>query len=356
MGPTTRYRREGPIPSNNNTCQRSKNADGRRTTSPARTRKRQVERRTRHLAQSSEVFHGRDKLVIRFRFVDDHRTEYSVKRMCTVLNINRSSYYKWKATKPRRQRRQVADALLGVKVKTIFEEKDQLYGAKRIAAELNYSDKYPDNDPVNHKRIARIMRMLRLRGYTKKRKVTTTRSARNRKVFADLVKRNFTAPAANTVLVGDITYLPVAGGANMYLATVIDCYSRRLVGFAIADHMRTELVEEALEHACRSRGSLAGAIFHSDHGSVYTSSQFQATCRRLQVTQSMGAIGTSADSSLAESFNATLKREVLKDNKVFANQLICRRDVFAWCVRYNTSRRHSWCKYLTPCEYESRCA
>ena len=132
--------------------------------------------------------------MIRFRFVDDHRTEYSVKRMCTVLNINRSSYYKWKATKPRRQRRQVADALLGVKVKTIFEEKDQLYGAKRIAAELNYSDKYPDNDPVNHKRIARIMRMLRLRGYTKKRKVTTTRSARNRKVFADLVKRNFTAP------------------------------------------------------------------------------------------------------------------------------------------------------------------
>ncbi|OIR46029.1 transposase [Corynebacterium sp. NML130628] len=276
--------------------------------------------------------------------------------MCTVLDINRSSYYKWKATKPRRQRRQVADALLGVKVKTIFEEKDQLYGAKRIAAELNYSDKYLDNDPVNHKRIARIMRLLRLRGYTKKRNVTTTRSARNRKVFADLVKRNFTAQAPNMVLVGDITYLPVAGGANMYLATVIDCYSRRLVGFAIADHMRTELVEEALEHARRSRGSLAGAIFHSDHGSVYTSSQFQATCRRLQVTQSMGAVGTSADNSLAESFNATLKREVLKDNKVFANQLICRRDVFAWCVRYNTSRRHSWCKYLTPCEYESRCA
>lgn len=200
------------------------------------------------------------------------------------------------------------------------------------------------------------MRMLRLGDYTRKRKVTTTRPARNRNVFANLVKRNFTALKANTVLVGDITYLSGASGANIYLATVIDCYSRRLVGFAIADHMRTELVEEALEHDCRSRGSLAGAIFHSDHGSVYTSSQFQATCRRLQVTQSMGAVGTSADYSLAESFNATLKREVLKDNKVFANQLICRRDVFAWCVRYNTSRRHSWCKYLTPCEYESRCA
>ena len=89
---------------------------------------------------------------------------------------------------------------------------------------------------------------------------------------------------------------------------------------------------------------------------MYASSQFQATCRRLNVTQSMGAVGTSADNSLAESCNATLKREVLKDKKVFANQLVCRRDVFAWCVRYNTSRRHSWCKYLTPTEYEAHAA
>ena len=120
--------------------------------------------------------------------------------------------------------------------------------------------------------------------------------------------------------------------------------------FSVNKNPDTSLVEEALEHAHHTRGSLAGAIFHSDHGSVYASSQFQATCRRLNVTQSMGAVGTSADNSLAESFNATLKREVLKDKKVFANQLVCRRDVFAWCVRYNTSRRHSWCKYLTPTE------
>lgn len=140
----------------------------------------------------------------------------------------------------------------------------------------------------------------------------------------------------------------------MYLASVIDCYSRMLVGFAIADHMRTDLVEEALEHARRTRGSLSGAIFHSNHGSVYSSSQFQAVCRRLNVTQSMGAVGSSADNSLAESFNAALKREVLKDQKVFSNQLACRRDVSAWCARYNNARRHSWRKYLTPIEYETR--
>ena len=141
----------------------------------------------------------------------------------------------------------------------------------------------------------------------------------------------------------------------MYLATVIDCYSRRLVGFAIADHMRTSLVQDALHMAKGQRGSLAGAIFHSDHGSVYTSHAFQDTCTELGIRQSMGAIGTSADNALAESFNAALKREVLQDSKIFASQLICRRDVFRWCIRYNTVRRHSWCKYLAPTVFEERC-
>lgn len=144
------------------------------------------------------------------------------------------------------------------------------------------------------------MRAQNLFGFQKKRRVKTTVRDKGRRVFADLVNRDFTACAANRVLVGDITYLPIADGTNMYLATVIDCFSRKLVGFAIADHMRTELVEEALENASHLRGGLDGAIFHSDHGSVYTSSQFQATCRRLGVTQSMGAVGTSADNSLAQ--------------------------------------------------------
>ena len=117
----------------------------------------------------------------------------------------------------------------------------------------------------------------------------------------------------------------------MYLTTVIDCYSRRLVGFAFADHMRTSLVQEALMMAKSQRGSLQGAVFHSDHGSVYTSQAFQDTCKKLGVRQSMGAVGTSADNSLAESFNAALKREVLQDSKTFANQLVCRREVFRWC-------------------------
>ena len=170
----------------------------------------------------------------------------------------------------------------------------------------------------------------------------------------DLLGRDFTVEAPNQRYVGDITYLPLAGGGNLYLATVIDCYSRKLVGWAIADHMRTELVEDALKAACAQHGSLQGAIFHSDHGSVYTSKAYAKLCKGLGVTQSMGAVGTSADNSLAESFNATLKRELLAGQATFAGPELCRRQVFRWVTRYNTRRRHSWCGYLPPNTYEAR--
>lgn len=290
--------------------------------------------------------------MIRFRFVDDMRKTYPVKRLCEVLKINRSSYYKWKKTAPTRNNRLISDAILGAKIKSIFANERGCYGAKRITAELN--DNLNTTTPVNHRRVARVMSSMKLYGFTKKRKVITTIPAAVKPVFPDLVKRHFDAVVANEVYVGDITYLPIADGSNMYLATVIDCYSRRLVGFAIADHMRTSLVQDALLMAKGQRGSLKGAVFHSGHGSVYTSQAFQDTCTQLGVRQSMGAVGTSADNSLAESFNATLKREVMQDSKTFSNQLVCRREVFRWCTRYNTKRRHSWCGNLAPAVFETQ--
>ena len=254
---------------------------------------------------------------------------HSVKRLCEVLKLNRSSFYKWKNSSSARRKRLMSDAILGARVKTVFAAERGCYGAKRITAELKDQ---AGHDPVNHKRVARVMRELKLFGYTKKRKVTTTVSDQKKPVFPDLVGRKFTADKPNQLYVGDITYLPIADGSNIYLATVIDCYSRRLVGFAIADHMRTSLVQDALLMAKGQRGSLKGAIFHSDHGSVYTSHAFQDTCKELGIRQSMGSIGTSADNALAESFNAALKREVLQDSKTFMNQLRCRRDVFRWCT------------------------
>jgi len=193
-------------------------------------------------------------------------------------------------------------------------------------------------------------------GYVKKRRVRTTVAEPSDQAVPDLLERDFTAEAPGQRYVGDITYLPLADGTNLYLATVIDCYSRRLAGWAVADHMRTSLVEDALNAAAATRGSLAGAIFHSDHGSVYTSKDYARLCKSLGVTQSMGAVGSSADNALAESFNATLKREVLQDAACWADEPSCRRQVFGWLVRYNTKRRHSWCGYLSPSTYEARWA
>mgnify|MGYP002655650658 CR=1 FL=1 len=149
----------------------------------------------------------------------------------------------------------------------------------------------------------------------------------------DLIAGKFTADTPNRVYVGDITYLPCKSGKNMYLVTVIDTYSRKLAGYAFADHMRVLLVIDVLAHVHGVRGSLDGVVFHSDHGSVYTSQAFRDHCTQLGVRQSMGAVGTSADNALAESFNAALKREVLRDRKVFDDPITCRQEVFRWCMR-----------------------
>nr|WP_157420838.1 IS3 family transposase [Corynebacterium striatum] len=302
------------------------------------------------LRKAAKYFGRRDTLVIRFQFVYDHRTEYSVKRMCHVLKLNRSSFYKWVNTRENRRLKIYSDALIGAQIKTIFDDEHGLYGAKRIAASLNDDT---DFGPTNHKKVARIMKSMGLKGFSKRRRCITTRRKPGHRVMPDLVGRTFTADRPNRVYVGDITYLPCKGGKNMYLATVIDAYSRKLVGHALADHMRVSLVIEALSHARKVRGSLDGAIFHSDHGSVYTSQAFRDHCTQLGVRQSMGAVGTSADNALAESFNATLKREVLRDRKVFDSPISCRQEVFRWCMRYNTRRRHSWCNLLAPDDFEA---
>jgi transposase InsO family protein len=135
---------------------------------------------------------------------------------------------------------------------------------------------------------------------------------------------------------------------------VIDCCSRKLAGWAVGDHMRTSLVADALKVALADRGSLRGAIFHADHGTQYTSKDYAQLCDQLGVTLSLGGVGTSADNALAESFNATLKRETLAGTATFTDEATCRRQVFRWAARYNTRRRHSYCRYLSPNTYENQ--
>src|SRR5699024_492485 len=185
-------------------------------------------------------------------------------------------------------------------------------------------------------RVERLMRTHNIVGVNLRKPKKTTVKDQGARVVDDFLKRKFRAEAPNQVYVGDITYLPCGQGQFLYLAAVIDVCSRRLVGWSIADHMRTSLVEDALENAARARGSLAGAVFHSDQGRQYTSSAFQATCRRLGVRQSMGRIGSSADNAMAESFNASLKRETLQGDRGWDSAEACRREVFRWVTRYNT--------------------
>lgn len=244
----------------------------------------------------------------RFQCVADLQRRYGVKRLCSILGVARSSFYYWRRTAADRAARQAADARLAARIRAMHQESDGTYGAPRITAELRETS----GESLNHKRAARVMRTFGIEGVRLRRRHRTTVPDPAAAKAPDLIGRDFTAASTNTKYVGDITYLPIDGGKFCYLATVIDLASRRLAGWAIADHMGAGPVTDALAAAVRTRGSLAGSIMHTDHGAQYTSRAFAEACRSAGVRQSMSAVGSSADNALAESFNATFKRETLQ--------------------------------------------
>ena len=223
----------------------------------------------------------------RFQFVDDHQQRYGVRRLCRILGVARSSFYHWRATAAARAARAAVDAELADRIRTIHATHDGTYGVPRITAELREG-----GEPVNHKRVARVMRSIGLQGLRLRRRCRTTIADPAAAKAPDLIGRDFTAAAPNQRYVGDITYLPVGDRGFLYLATVLDLHSRRLAGYAIAEHMRAELVIDALAAAQRTRGSLDGAIMHTDHGAQYTSKAFAAACATAGVRQSMSPVGS----------------------------------------------------------------
>ncbi|MEU6890176.1 IS3 family transposase [Streptomyces viridosporus] len=304
----------------------------------------------RDILRKAAKYFRRDELVrSRFQFVDDHRDTYEVKRLCHVLEVNRSSYYKWLAGAEARAARQHKDRVLAEEIREVHGESGGAYGSPRVTAELRAKGRR-----VNEKRVARIMRRFSITGIRLRRRVRTTVADPAASPVPDLFQRDFTAAEPGRKYMGDITYLPLAGGEFLYLATVLDCFSRKVVGWSIADHMRTGLVADALRMAASTRGGLDGAVFHSDHGAQYGSRAFAGLCDQLGVTRSMGAVGTSADNAACESFHASLKRETLRGAHDYGDAGTCRRTVFAWLTRYNTRRRHSANGHLSPNEYERR--
>ncbi|KUL21364.1 integrase [Streptomyces regalis] len=268
------------------------------------------------------------------------------------LDVRRRTCYKWRDGREARAERERADEDLADKIRTIHTDSGGTYGAPRITAELRDAH----GMTINEKKVARVMRKFRISGFRLRKRMRTTVPEPAQTPVPDLFKRDFTASAPNLKYMGDVTYLPVGDGEHLHFATVLDCFSRRVVGWSIADHMRTDLVADALTMAAHTRGSLKGAVFHSDHGAQYGPRQFADPCAELGVTQSMGAVGTSADNAACESFHAALKRETLQGAGRFGGPDACRRRVFHWLTRYNTRRRHSANGQLSPVACEQRSA
>ena len=276
----------------------------------------------------------------------DSSCPWRVAEMCRTLGVSRSGFYDWER-RPRCQR-DIDDDQLAVEIEAIWECSERTYGAPRVHAWLRRQGFW-----VSRKRVARIMRQHDWVGESGRRRVRTTIVDRNAQAAEDLVARNFNPQAPDVTWAGDITYLRTDEGW-LFLATVIDLYSRRVIGWGVADHLRTPLVSAALEMAVATRGGhVDGVVFHSDRGCQYTSAEYRQLCERLGITQSMGATGICFDNSPAEAFFASLKRELVHRRR-FASRAEVRREIIRWIEGwYNARRLHSTLAYLTPIEKEA---
>jgi putative transposase len=229
--------------------------------------------------------------------VKANQAQHSVKRTCEVLGISRSGYYAWLERPP--STRAERDEKLRARVRAIHGKSKKTYGSPRIHAELR-----EDGEHVSRKRVARIMREEKIQGVSRRRGYTVTTRPGDEKPATDLVERNFVASGPNELWVADITYVPTWSGF-MYLAVVLDVWSRRVVGWAMESHLRTELVLEALEMAVEQRRP-DGVVHHSDHGCQYTSVAFSDRCEAAGIFRSMGTVGDAYDNAMCESFFATM--------------------------------------------------
>ena len=265
--------------------------------------------------------------------------------MCRVLEVSRSGYYAWLKREP--SARAQANAELLEAIEEIHAESDGTYGAPRIHAELQ-----DRGSEASLNRVARVMKGAEIQGVSPRKWKRTTLRAEGVRPVADLVDRDFTATGPDQLWVADITYISTWVGF-LFLAIVLDVWSRRIVGWAMATHLRTELVQDALDMAVARRGA-RGVIHHSDHGCQYTSLAFGRRCELMGIQISMGSVGDAYDNAVAESFFGTLECELL-DRYTFRTQADARQAVFRYIEGwYNPRRRHSSLDYLSPAKFEAK--
>ena len=270
---------------------------------------------------------------------------FPVTQMCRVLGLSTSGYYAWLKRSPSARSR--ANQELLERMKQIHRFSRDTYGRPRIHAELRAEGKQ-----VNHKRIARLMREEGLVGVTRRRKWRTTTRDKDARPAPDLVSRNFVAAAPDQLWVADITYIPTGSGF-LYLSVVVDAWSRRVVGWSMESHLRTDLVLQALDMALGQRRPKA-VIHHSDQGTQYTSIAFGIRCKEAGVRPSMGSVGDAYDNAMCESFFATLECELL-DRERFRNQAEGKMRVFDFIEGwYNPHRRHAALAYESPISFERK--
>ena len=268
---------------------------------------------------------------------------YPIKTMCRAFDVSRAGFYAWRDREPSQRAR--SDADLAARIRTIHKASRESYGAPRIHAELQEA-----GVAASRKRIARLMKEEGLAGVSRRRGTRTTFRDERVRPASDLVDRNFRAEAPDRLWVADITYVPTWAGF-LYLAVVLDAFSRRIVGWSMGLDLKTQLVLDALNMALTQRRPTA-VIHHSDQGSQYTSVAFGLRCKEAGVRPSMGSVGDAYDNAMCESFFATLECELL-DRRKFRTKAEARMAVFQFIEGwYNPGRRHSALGYLSPVNYE----
>lgn len=281
-----------------------------------------------------------------YRLISAEKARTPVSVACRLLGVSRSGYYEWERRAP--SDRALTDAWLIEKIGAVHEAHRGVYGAPRVHAELRMAH----GVRVARKRVERLMRQAGISGLQRRKRGRTTISVPGVRVADDLVNRQFSPAAANVLWIADVTYLRTWEGW-LYLAAVQDAYSRRIVGWAMADHMRAELVVDALQMAVKRRRPPAGLIHHSDQGSQYVSLAFGQAARDAGIARSMGSRGDCYDNAVAESFFATLKKELVHRHSWPIRRELTT-EVFEYIEAfYNRTRRHSRLGMLSPADYEA---